>query len=266
MKKIMFFIALSIVITANAQSRANLVLVSGTQENFVVSIDNARINTQGLNEIAVTGLQGDYYRVTIRFANHFQSVFQANLYVPPMSEIVYEVYPGDAGNPNGNYLIRDIYPRPAQTHLNNPYAIFEYGGSGYAQNQAPVNNNINATQNNQVNINIINNAGTQPTSNTYGNGGCNAPVSEARFEDMLRRVGNQMMSDDKLRLAKQIVKTNCITSYQLTKIMESFSFDDARLELAKFAYDYVYDIGNFYKVPDALHFLSNRKELEEYIN
>lgn len=262
MKKIMLFVLSTIlVVSVNAQNQRNLILVSGSQENFIAFIDQSRVNNQGMNEIAVTGMTDNYYNVSIRFANHYGQVFKANLYVPPMTEIVYEVYPADDSNPNGTYFIRDVYPVSGQVHVQNPYAVFPFGYSGYTQNQS--SSNYNSNQNSQVNINIINNVGAQETQ--YG-GGCNAPVSADRFEDMQRRVDNQMLSDDKLRIAKQIIKTNCITAYQLTQIMESFSFDDSRLELAKYAYDYIYDIGNFYKVSDALNFISNREELEEYVS
>ena len=44
-----------------------------------------------------------------------------------------------------------------------------------------------------------------------------------------------------------------------------FTYEDTRLELAKYAYGYTYDIGNFYKLNDAFTYESSIEELNEYI-
>ena len=46
---------------------------------------------------------------------------------------------------------------------------------------------------------------------------------------------------------------------------EEISFDEDQLELAKFAYDHVYDLENYYKVYDVFSFSKSGEELEEYI-
>lgn len=44
-----------------------------------------------------------------------------------------------------------------------------------------------------------------------------------------------------------------------------FSFEDTRLELAKYSYGYTYDIGNYYLLNDAFTFESTIEELDEFI-
>ena len=173
----------------------------------------------------------------------------------------------------------------------------------YAQNNSTsINMNINMNlegntnsqpepnQNSNMNINFNiednNNSGntlpaqSQPVSNAkqpqpkpqvvYVSGyngkiGCTPPVNSERLEDMAKTVENQTFNDDKVRVTKQIIRTNCITLDQLIVLLNNFDWDDGKLEIAKFAYDYVYDLENYYKVYNLFTFSSSGEELDEYI-
>ena len=95
--------------------------------------------------------------------------------------------------------------------------------------------------------------------------GCSQPVSEDRFKSMMKSIDNASFADDKVRVAKRIMKTNCLTIDNLVTILEEISFDEDQLELAKFAYDHVYDLENYYQVYDVFSFSKSGEELEEYI-
>ena len=99
-----------------------------------------------------------------------------------------------------------------------------------------------------------------------GKVGCTPPVSEQSFNQMINSVKNQSFSDDKQRVTKQIVKSNCMTVDQLVDLLNEFSFDDGKLDTAKFAYNYIYDVENYFKVFDVFSFSSSGEELEQYIN
>lgn len=96
--------------------------------------------------------------------------------------------------------------------------------------------------------------------------GCTPPTSSERIESMAKTVENQSFGDDKVRVTKQILRTNCVTLDQLIVILNKFDWDDGKLEIAKFAYDYVYDLENYYKVYDLFSFSSSGEELEEFLN
>lgn len=98
-----------------------------------------------------------------------------------------------------------------------------------------------------------------------GDVGCTNPVKEDRFEDMMESVEDASFAEDKVRVCKRILKTNCLIIDQLVLMLEEISFDEDQLELAKFAYDHVYDLENYYKVYDVFSFSKSGEELEEYI-
>lgn len=138
-------------------------------------------------------------------------------------------------------------------------------------------NNQNAKMN--INLNIQESTPVQPpatlhntnTNTVYvvgynGKIGCTPPIGNDRITDMAKRVKNQTFNDDKVRVVKQIIKTNCITLDQLILLLNNFDWDDGKLEIAKFAYSYVYDLENYYKVYDLFTFSSSGEELEDFLN
>jgi hypothetical protein len=94
--------------------------------------------------------------------------------------------------------------------------------------------------------------------------GCPYPMSKSDFEQAKQSISSKSFEDSKLTIAKQIINTNCLLSSQVKEIMLLFSFEDTRLDLAKFAYGYTLDIGNYYKVNDAFTFESSIDELNAY--
>ena len=145
------------------------------------------------------------------------------------------------------------------------------------QNTSELNQNSNMN----INLNIEENSNTTPNHNQgmtntsqpevvyvagyTGKIGCTPPVSSERIKDMSNTIENQSFSDDKIRVSKQIIRTNCITVEQLIVLLENFDFEDSKLEMAKYAYNHVYDLENYYKVYNVFSFSSSGEELEEYI-
>lgn len=95
--------------------------------------------------------------------------------------------------------------------------------------------------------------------------GCPWPMSQGDFEAAKRSIAEKSFEDSKLTIAKQIIGSNCIVSSQVKEIMMLFNFEETRLDFAKHAYKYTYDINNYYKVNDAFTFESSIEELNEHI-
>jgi len=96
--------------------------------------------------------------------------------------------------------------------------------------------------------------------------GCPYPMSPQEFESVRQSIYSKSFDDTKLKIAKQVISSNCLLSSQVKKIMLLFDFEDTRLNLAKYAYGYTYDIGNYYQLNDAFTFESTIDELNDYIN
>lgn len=95
--------------------------------------------------------------------------------------------------------------------------------------------------------------------------GCDMPMSSAEFDDVKKSIESKGFEESKMTMVKQIGRDRCFSVDQVKGIMGLFSFEESKLDFAKFAYDRVHDKGNFYKVNDAFSFESTIDELNEYI-
>lgn len=86
------------------------------------------------------------------------------------------------------------------------------------------------------------------------------------FAGALESIKAQWFDSDQVRVAKQIIRTNRVSSAQVAEIMELMSFESSRLEIAKFSYQFVDDPANFYIVNDVFWFSSSVRELDRFIN
>mgnify|MGYP000524795864 CR=1 FL=1 len=96
--------------------------------------------------------------------------------------------------------------------------------------------------------------------------GCPWPMNDNQFSDALRSVSSKRFDDEKATVAKQFTGSHCLTADQVSRMMSELTFEDAKLDYAKFAYNKTYDLGNYYKLNDAFDFSSSVDELNEYIN
>ena len=96
--------------------------------------------------------------------------------------------------------------------------------------------------------------------------GCPRPMSPSDFESAKNTIVSKSFDDTKLTISKQIIGSNCLLSTQVKEIMLLFSFENTRLDLAKYSYDKTYDQGNYFKLNDAFTFESSISELNNYIN
>ncbi|MCB9187044.1 MAG: DUF4476 domain-containing protein [Flavobacteriales bacterium] len=86
------------------------------------------------------------------------------------------------------------------------------------------------------------------------------------FVGALESIKAQWFDSDRIRVAKQIIRTNPISSQQIAEIMQLMSFESSRLEIAKFSYQFATDRENFFIVNDVFWFSSSVRELDRFIN
>jgi len=95
--------------------------------------------------------------------------------------------------------------------------------------------------------------------------GCPWPMTATEFADAQKSIESKSFEDTKKTLAQQIAGDRCLTVDQVKGIMALFSFEDTKLEFAKFAYEHTYDQSNYFKVSDSFTYESSTEELNEYI-
>lgn len=96
--------------------------------------------------------------------------------------------------------------------------------------------------------------------------GCNYAMDQSTFASALKTIKGSSFDDTKLSTAKSILSNNCVNTNQVVEMCKQFSFEENKLEFAKFAYGRTVDPNNYFKVVDVFTFDSNKTELNEYIS
>jgi hypothetical protein len=99
-----------------------------------------------------------------------------------------------------------------------------------------------------------------------GQVGCPVPMSEGDFADLKATISSKTFEETKFTIAKQVLNDRCLFVSQIKQIIMQFTFEQTRLDFAKYAYDRTYDIGNYFKINDAFTFESSTEELNDYID
>ena len=87
------------------------------------------------------------------------------------------------------------------------------------------------------------------------------PMSDYDFNQVLQRIRNQWFG--KLNTAKDVVNAGYFNAYQVKQVLQIFSYENDRLELAKLSYKNVVDKQNFRQLYDLFSYQS-QTELDRY--
>tara|TARA_Y100000385_G_scaffold179888_1_gene185791 strand:- start:493 stop:1335 length:843 start_codon:yes stop_codon:yes gene_type:complete len=262
---------------ANAQT-SNIQIYSENQEPFNLSINGQTVSSIHDNTHKVTGMmQGANYEILIDYTMPNTSDIKTTLNIMRNNEsgvltyMVPKFFQGSLIYQGVNKLDNDASMNGnVSINMNiNQQGLNVSMGMDNNQNSSQTSTTSNQSYNTNSTPNT-NETNSQETNVVYVEGysgkiGCSTPVSEDRFKSMMESIDNASFAEDKVRVAKRILKTNCLTIDNLVLILEEISFDEDQLDLAKFAYDHVYDLENYYKVYDVFSFSKSGEELEEYI-
>ena len=91
-------------------------------------------------------------------------------------------------------------------------------------------------------------------------------MGPGRFNDVKQSINNASFEDTKLSTAKTILADNYVTTDQVMEICRLFSFENSKVNFAKFAYSRTVDQDNYYRVFNVFDFDSDKQELNNFIS
>src|SRR3569832_2005271 len=97
---------------------------------------------------------------------------------------------------------------------------------------------------------------SQPAENNpaLASNKCMYPMNSGTFGNAKKQVEGQSFEENKLQVAKQVLKGKCISTAQIKEIIGLFSFEKTKVDYAKFAYDRRTDQRNYFNLNDAFSF------------
>lgn len=90
-------------------------------------------------------------------------------------------------------------------------------------------------------------------------------MSDAAFNQAKESLKREWFENTRLSTAKQVIDRNYFTSRQVKELVLLFTFENNRLDIAKYAYSKTVDKGNYFIMNDALSMTKNKEELNNFI-
>jgi len=97
-------------------------------------------------------------------------------------------------------------------------------------------------------------------NNGYGN-----VMRGNEFESVKESLRKEWFEANRLKSAKFIIDKNNFTTQQVKELMLLFTFENNKLEIAKYAYNKTVDKQNYFQVNEVLTFNSSKEELAKFI-
>lgn len=302
MKKIILIIIAVLSIGTLFSQPSNFIFFSEDGNSFFIIMNGVKQNQNGQTNVRVENLSAPSYKVKVIFEDKTIPSINKNVYTKPGIEITYRI----KKNVKGENVLRYYTENPisydpivVDNHKDDNVVIIK--DETYENNSGGLHIDIDLNENgggvniytpdgdvslnanvdvNEGNINYDENVSRE--TNYYieettdeqvyhmpgynGAVGCNWPVESRDFQRMKQSIDSKDFSSDKLRVAKQIINSNCLTAEQVKEVVLLFDFESEKLDFAKYAYKHTFDINNYYIINDAFEFSSSIEKLDNYIN
>lgn len=264
-----------------AQEKYNAVFFSENGEKFHLLLNNKTLNENPVNNIKITGINRDRLNITVVFSNDKYSNISKQITLNNKnSETAFRI----RKNKRNSYFIKKFYTAPINSvqYNRNQKVVSIYDSNTDIVNNGSGNNGNTTTNNNvnnndiNINVNVVNTIDNKNGQNKKpkhyhlegytGVMGCEWPLKEKEFRNIKRSIKSKGFDSSKLKIAKQILRDNCLLADQVAELVDLMGFESNKLELAKFAYSRTFDQGNYYKVNDVFDFESTIEELQDFIN
>lgn len=243
------------------QRPANLVIFTGNHEGFTVIMNGFRVNDMPTSNLKVVGLRSSQYDVQVLFSNPTWPALRKPIYVEEDRELTLAV----VRTPNGMMDLVFV----------NEFSLSMGGVPGGGQMVVPFNGIGNQVIVPPPVVNpppvvilpppVVEPVRPNPLPGYNGPIGCEYPMDANAFAAARESVASKTYASSRMTLAKQVTGSNCLLASQVKELMSLFSFESDKLTYAKFAYDYTYDIGNYYMVNDGFEFSSSIDELGKFL-
>lgn len=237
---------------------SSLIVFDEVREDFTLIVNGTRINPTPAQHVRLTGLKPSHYKVEAVFVNAALPRQAMTISVQAGREVSYALSRSTLAGPLEFMFLSEFstgyLPIAPQGVVTLPYTGPLTDPSAAPAQPTPVQ---------PAPVVVVEKP--NPLPGYTGPIGCPSPMEKPAFEEAKKSVASKSFSDTKMQLAQQITRSNCLLTTQVKDFMALFSFESQKLEFAKFAYDFTYDKGNYYKVNDAFSFESSVRELEKHL-
>jgi hypothetical protein len=284
---------------ALAQAPSAITVFSENGERFTLTVDGSTINETPSSQVRAENLKGDFFQLVVVFEDESLGRVSQGFMLDPGKEQKARVQL----KKNGSYAIRPFgeptayapeemaaeAPAPAQK----PSWVEAEGQSTTSTNETKTTVQTRSqTTGENVNINVdmmgvkmdVSMSVDDPTiemtqtTTVEHSGSSEISYEEAEVEQtgciemdsadylsVIKSLESKDFDDSKMTQAKQILQSNCMSSEQIRDLLKVFTYEDDKLEMAKYAYSHCSNPQNYWKVNDAFEYETTIEELDEFL-
>jgi hypothetical protein len=152
-----------------------------------------------------------------------------------------------------------------------------WGNSNNSNMELLYSGNINVRNGYHTDI-VINRFGKafvdEQRIDVYNNGNYNnnngnwnrQPMNERSFEQLKQTIRRESFDETKVSIAKTAIRDQAVSTTQVRELLGLFSFEQNKLDIAKYCYHYTTDYNNYYLVANSFGFSSSKNDLLRYID
>jgi hypothetical protein len=292
-----FFLIMNLA-SAQIQPYGHLTIFSENGDKFFLVLNGEKINDVAQTNLRVEELTQPYYNAKIIFEDNTKTEISKNyLQITDADGIFMDVtykIKRDKNNaskmklnffsmipvvqgytpPSNVYVTTFGQPRPAAsgTVTQTTTTTATSGGINAGVNVGGIG--VNVSINEPVMGTTITQTSTTHTTTSNQESSYSEPagcangraMNQSNFSSALETIKGQSFDDTRLKTAKQIASSNCMTASQIAEICKIFGFEESKLDFAKYAYSTCTEPSNYFKVNNVFAFSTSVDELTQYIS
>lgn len=245
--------------TAVAQDAGMDVFAQDSAKFFVI-LDGKKLNEVAQSHVKLVELNSGRKRLKIIFEDQTSEEFSTSVSLPKGKSISYRLKPYDAEATNKAYKLTMMSEVSLSGYASTTTTDVEvnYGQAG--DNVATLTSGLSS-----MDSAVTDGVDSAAIAGYTGIVGCAGPLGGGSFTTIENAVKSKMFESDKLDAAKAMVKDQCMMVKQVKALVEMFEFEDNKLDLAKYAYTYTYDVENYSQLLSAFYFSSSKDDLKTFI-
>ena len=261
---IFFFIIYLNFIGYNQKNYNNLIIYSDDSVSFILTIDDNIQNNYPHYNVKITNLSSGSHSLNIIIKDGYKQTINKKIYF----EKNYVETSAKIINVENKYKFRFIGEvEMGMAAVDSNQLILHYKTNNNIKanlDSLPINNDTTISYHILKDSSIIKGDSIKNNRSYDEKKGCSNP--EKLDLEKINSLDKEYFSSDKLLMAKDIVFSGCNYIDDIVLILNKLEFEDHKLELAKFAYYYIYDIENFPKIIDLMRLSSSKDKLKAIFN
>lgn len=273
--KTIFTLLLSTIFSLSllAYDGTRLTITSVSSNRMFVEIDGRRYNLRD-NTVSISSIRPGVHNVRVlREVNRYNGRWNFGI-GSRREQVIYSInatlrdgYHFDIlVNRFGKVMIDERRIDPDDDWYNNDDYYDRDHNNKIWQNNDSRDNNDNRDYDNNRNNRDDSDYDNNRDDRDYNDGNnYNRAMSNNDFISAKESLRKEWMENNRITEAKQIIDGNYFTSQQVKEMLLLFTFENNRLDIAKYAYAKTVDKSNYFVVNDVFTFNSNKDELARYI-